>query len=100
EKLWTEVEADFHRRRQRASILRSTLINSVECDPLSGEITRQPLDVLTVDPVWESHTLAIADAIRKGQHELLVAPSPPLASTIIQPVKDDYIHRIMDLRER
>lgn len=96
--LWTEVERDFRRRRQRDALFRSD--TPIETEPLTGILIEDPLDARTVDPVWESHTLAMADAIRKGELEVLVEPGPPLPVGIIQPDKQAYVHRIMDLRDR
>ncbi|MEX2215270.1 MAG: helix-turn-helix domain-containing protein [Phycisphaeraceae bacterium] len=102
EMLWSEVESDFRRRRQRAKLLQplGELVKGIEIEPLTGKLVDRPVNVLTVEPVWELHTLAIAEAVRKGEHEVLVQPAPPLPSNIIQPDKNEYIHRIMDLRER
>lgn len=102
EVLWSEVEGDFRRRKQLAALLQplGSLAQAIQIEPLTGEQIDLPVNVLMVEPVWESHTLAIAEAIRKGEQEILVHPEPPLPAHIVQPDKHEYVHRIMALRER
>ena len=100
EKLWSEIEADFKRRELMAIVERQAGTSQIQIDPVTGELIEHPVSVLDTGPIWESHTLAMAHAIRKGQHEILVHPAPRYPPTIIIPVKYPYAARIMELRER
>gem|GEM_PF-1826157 len=100
EKLWSEIEVDFKRRARYAGISLPFEGSKIEFNPLTGELVDHPVDVLKTGPVWEAHTLAMAEVIRHGGSEIQVLPSPKLPPHIINTEKFNYVARIMDLRER
>lgn len=100
EKLWFEVEADFKRRRGHALITQHIDSHVIETEPITGELIQTPVSILKTGPIWEPHTLAMAEVIRKGGNEIHVLPASPRPKTIINPESLDYVARIMDLRDR
>jgi hypothetical protein len=100
EQLWSEVEADFQRRQNHARITQHLGTQTVEIEPITGALIESPLSVLETGPIWEPHTLAMANVIRKGGNEIHVLPASPLPKTIVSPESLDYIARIMNLRDR
>jgi len=100
EVLWSEIEADFERRQSHAKITQHLGTTSVEIEPITGELIENPISVLETGPIWEPHTLAMAEVIRKGGNEIHVLPAAPLPRTIVQTESLDYIARIMNLRDR
>lgn len=100
EKLWSEVEADFQRRQNHARITQHLGSSMIEIEPITGALIETPIAVLMTGPIWEPHTLAMAEVIRKGGNEIHVLPAAPRPKTIVNPESLDYIARIMNLRDR
>lgn len=100
EKLWSEVEADFERRQNHARITQHLGTSTIEVEPITGALIENTVGVLETGPIWEPHTLAMAEVIRKGGNEIHVLPAPPRPKTIVSPESLDYIARIMNLPDR
>ena len=83
ELLWSEIEADFKRRRGHAIITQHIDMHAIESEPITGELIKDPLSVLETGPILEPHTLAMAEVIRKGGNDIHVLPTPPRPKTIV-----------------
>lgn len=97
EKLRFEIEADFKRRRGHALITQHIDSRVIETEPITGELIKTPISILKTGPIWEPHTLAMAEVIRNGGNEIHVLPASPRPNPIINPESLDYVARIMDL---
>lgn len=93
EKLWEEVVADHSRgvASEKEMIEGTGEQSAGTIDRITGDRTLEPLGFLGRGPEWSSESLAIAEAVRRGENVFVVHLLPTDGPA-------EYVKRIADLR--